>query len=175
MSTLFLTIPLSKFHLTLECDITNQLWTELEHHLVRITNASVTDTEKIFGLPGASPNINLRNWLTFQLRQCIATQERAAYHNQLGPSNIKQIKSKYNEKIKSELWQKYLILHNLRREQCFRNFFAVNNYLITWEHNNWQVLTLFQMWGHPDQRWILPLHSFSLFPFILPIFLLGTT
>ena len=140
---LCLTVPLSKFHLTLECDITNQLWNELEPHLVRIANATVTDTEKVFGLVGASPNINLRNWLTFQLRQCIANQERAAYHNKLGPSNIKQIKSNYNEKIKSELWQKYLILQNLEREQCFRKFFAVNNYLITWEHNNWQVLTLF--------------------------------
>ena len=109
-------------------------------HLTRITNAK----KSIW--PVASPNVNLRSWLNFQLQQCIVIQERAAFHNKLGPSNIKQIKSNYNDKIKTELWQKYLILHNLGREHCFTNFFAVNDHLITWEHNNWQVLTLFQIW-----------------------------
>ena len=46
---LCLNIP-TKFHLTLECEATNQLWKELEPHLRRISEPYVTDTEKVFDL-----------------------------------------------------------------------------------------------------------------------------
>jgi len=100
--------------------------------------------EKVFGLAGNSPNIILRNWLTFLLRQCIVDQERAAYHNKKGLQNIDDIKMNFNEKVKTELMQKYLIYQNLERSDYFRKIFAVNNHLIVWENNWWQVLTLFQ-------------------------------
>ena len=72
---LCLTIPSSKFHLTLECDVTVSLWRQLEPYLLCLSPAPVTDFEKIFGLLGTSPKIILRNWLTFLLRQCIVDQE----------------------------------------------------------------------------------------------------
>ena len=138
-----LNIPSSKFHLTLECDIVNKLWEDLEPHLMRIHNAHVTDLEKVFGLTENSPNIILRNWLTFILRQCIATQEGAAYKNKKGPRNIDLIKRNFNQRVKIELMQKYLIFNNLGRAHSFRNIFAVNNYLVTWENNCWNALTLY--------------------------------
>ena len=138
-----LQIPSSKFHLTLECDITKKLWEDLEPHLLRIHNVGVTDLEKVFGLTGNSPNITLRNWLTFILRQCIANQEGAAYNNKKGPRNIYLIKSNFNERVKTELLQKYLIFNNLGRAHSFSTIFAVNDYLVTWENNCWNALTLF--------------------------------
>ena len=110
---------------------------------MKIANVPVTDMEKIFGLMGNSRNITLRNWLTFLLRQCIANHEGPAYHNGKGPRNIDEIKVIFNNKVKAELMQKYLIFNNLGRGHCFRRIFAVNNYLITWENNWWNVLTLY--------------------------------
>ena len=135
--------PTSKFHLTLECEITNKLWEDLEPHLLRIHDVYVTDPEKVFGLTGYSRNITLRNWLTFMLRQCIANQEGVAYKNKKGPRNIDIIKANFNEKMKAELMQKYLIFNNLGRAHSFRAIFALNNYLVTWENNCWNALTLY--------------------------------
>ena len=141
---LCLSVPATKFHLTLECYATKKLWDDLEPHLLKIVRTYVSDMEKVFGLAGNSPNIILRNWLTFLLRQCIVDQERAAYHNKKGLQNIDDIKMNFNEKVKTELMQKYLIYQNLERSDYFRKIFAVNNHLIVWENNWWQVLTLFQ-------------------------------
>ena len=142
---LCLTIPSSIYHLTLECAVTNSLWDELEPHLMGIINQGVSDEEKAFGLMGDSPNIILRNWVTFILRKCISDQENIAYHNGKGPANIKDIKVNFNDRIHSELMKKYNIFKHLDRLLYFENFFAVNNYLIAWEDDWWQVLTLFKV------------------------------
>ena len=46
------------------------------------------------------------------------------------------------------LMQKHLIYENLERSHYFRKIFVannhVNNHLIVWENNWWQVLTLYQ-------------------------------
>ena len=139
---LCLNVP-TKFHLTLECDTTNKLWQDLEPHLRQISEPYVTDTEKIFGLEGLSPNTILRNWLTFNLRQCIVEQESIAYHNKKGKENIHDIKTKFNHKIKSDLMEKYYIYKNLGRLHYFKKIFAANDYLLTWKNNWWQVLTIF--------------------------------
>ena len=99
--------------------------------------------EKIFGVEGLSPNIILRNWLTFNLRHCIAEQESIAYHNKKGKQNIHDIKINFNHKIKSDLMEKHHIYKNLGRSDYFKKNFAAENYLLTWENNCWQVLTLF--------------------------------
>ena len=142
---LCLTIPSSIYHLTLECAVTNSLWDELEPHLMGIINQGVSDEERAFGLMGDSPNIILRNWITFILRKCISDQENIAYHNGKGPANIKDIKVNFNDRIHSELMKKYNIFKHLDRLLYFENFFAVNNYLIAWEDDWWQVLTLFKV------------------------------
>ena len=139
---LCLTTP-TKFHLTLECETTNILWKELEPHLRKISRPLVTEIEKVFGIEGDSPNSILRNWITFILRECIVEQERLAFHNQKGKNNIHDIKRTFNNRVKTELYRKYLIYKNLGRLDYFKKIFAVNNYLITWENEWWQVLTIF--------------------------------
>ena len=139
---LCLTVP-TKFHLTLECHATNLLWKELEPHLRMISGAYVSDTEKVFGIEGESPNSILRNWITFLLRECIVKQESIAFHNKKGMANIHDIKVNFNNKIKAELMDKYRIYQHLGRLNYFEKIFAVNDYLITWQNEWWQVLTLF--------------------------------
>ena len=139
---LCLNVP-TKFHLTLECEVTNLLWEELEPHLKMISGAYVSDTEKIFGIEGQSPNSILRNWITFLLRECIARQESIAYKNKKGSANIHDIKIHFNNKIKAELMEKYRIYQHLGRLDYFKKIFAVDNYLLTWQNDWWQVLTLF--------------------------------
>ena len=48
-----------------------------------------------------------------------------------------------NSKVKSEIWVKYNIYRNVDREDYFSKIFAANDYLITWENEQWNVLTLF--------------------------------
>lgn len=141
---LCLTVP-GKFHLTLECDVTNLLWQDLEPHLRKISRGYVDDYEKIFGIEGHSPNTILRNWLTFLLRECIVDQESIAYHNNRGVENIWDIKIKFNDRVKAELMQKYRIYQSLDRLNIWEKIFAVNDYLVTWENNWWQVLTLYSV------------------------------
>lgn len=140
-----LQIPTNNYHITLECPTTTQLWRDVSHHLHAICSIPVTDMEKVFGIYGHTPNILLRNYITFLLRQCIAEQENAAYYNKKGPDNIKDIKLIYNQKIKSEVWMKYHIYKYLGRLHSFESIFAVDNYLITWENDNWQMLTMFDL------------------------------
>ena len=136
-------IPQSEFHITTECLALEQLWTDLEIHLLRIHPVKLTAQEKVFGLQGNSDNIILRNWITFLLRQCIVEQECIAYHSKQGKANTVEIKLNLNQTIKTELWNKYNIYKHLGRLPFFIKTFSVNNYLITWENQNWQVLTLY--------------------------------
>jgi len=138
-------IPTNQFHITIECTALKILWLELENHLLHIHPTAITDFEKVFGLIANKPSIILRNWMTFLLRQCIVEQENIAYHNKKGQGNIPEIKLKYNQMVKTEVWKKYNIYRNLGRTQYFENVFAVNNYLIVWEQEQWQILTIYQI------------------------------
>ena len=137
--------PETKFHITLQCPMTISLWSEIEPHLQSIHPANITDTEKTFGILGDTPNIILRNWLTFTLRQCILEQERKAYYNKKGMQNLIDIKLAYNQTIKTEVWKKYNIYKNLHRDGYFKRIFAVNDYLITGEDEQWNILTIFSV------------------------------
>ena len=137
-------IPATKFHLTLECALTLKLWKDIEPQLMRIKRIQVTRYEAIFGLQGTSPGVILRNWLTFLLRHCIVEQEKIAYHNGRGMLNEYDVKIKFNELVKSEVFKKYVILHHLGRDKYFQKIFAVKNFLITWENSWWQIATLYQ-------------------------------
>ena len=119
------------------------LWKDLEPHLCEIHPVPVTDIEKVFGLHGHTPNIILRNWLTFLLRQCITQYENIAYYNQKGLKNELRIKATYNQMVKTEAWGKYNILSNLGREEYFKKTFAVKNYLVAWNNEQWEILTLY--------------------------------
>ena len=119
------------------------MWKELESHLRFIHPVPLSDDEKIFGVHGTTPNIILRNWLTYLFRQIVTEQEHRAFHNKKGPSNAQDIRDALNSKVKSEIWLKYNIYRNVDREDFFTKIFAANDYLITWENEQWNVLTLF--------------------------------
>ena len=140
-----LQIPGNKFHITLECPLTITLWATIESKLQNIHPANVTEHEKVFGILGDTPNIILRNWLTFNLRQCILEQERIAYYNKKGMQNLLDIKIAYNHLIKTEVWKKYHLYSNLGRSEYFKKSFAINDYLILWENEQWNVLTIFSV------------------------------
>ena len=136
-------VPANRFHITHECTALTSLWTELEPHLKAIHPVPLSNTEKAFGLHGHSPSIILRNWMTFLLRETIADQERIGYYNQKGLGNVKDIKLAYNQNVKTEVWVKYNIYKHLGRTSYFESIFAYKDYLIIWENDNWQILTLF--------------------------------
>ena len=139
-----LLIPHERHHIPMSCTVIAKLWKELEEHLKLIHPVALSDDEKIFGVHGTTPNIILlRNWLTYLFRQIVTKQEHRAFHNKRGPSNAQDIRIVLNGKVKSEIWLKYNIYRNVEREDYFTKIFAVNDYLITWENEQWNVLTLF--------------------------------
>ena len=140
-----LNIPQDRYHITTECPILTEVWNELETHLQNIHPTHVTNYEKVFGITGNTPNVTLRNWMTFLMRQCIFEQESIAYHNKKGHVNKIDLKLAYNQRVKNEVWNKYNIYSNLGKSAYFAEIFAVNNYLITWENEQWQILTLFKV------------------------------
>ena len=123
--------------------MTNRLWNDLQHHLLRIHPNPINNLEKCFGIHGNTPNVILRNYLTFLLRKCISDHESIAYYNKKGFTNELLIKKAYNKTVKSEVWKKFNIFSNLKREEQFKKIFAVNDYLITWDNEQWQILTLY--------------------------------
>ena len=136
-------LPTSKFHLTLECRMVTSLWEQLEPYLLYLSPTPVSDFEKIFGMMGTSPEIILRNWLTFNLRQCIVDQEAIAYHNKRGILNEQDIKCNYNAQVKRQVNEKNIIYSNLGRNEYFVKIFAAKDFLITWENDEWQIVTFF--------------------------------
>ena len=140
---LCLQLPGSRFHLTIECIVTQNLWHDLEPHLRRLSHSYISEQEMVFGLPGHKPGIILRNWITFLLRHCIVEQESIAYHNKKGLLNEQDIRLKFNERVKAEVMGKYRIYSNLGRVDFFERIFACNDYLLTWENDWYQILTLY--------------------------------
>ena len=155
-----LQIPLERHHIPISCTTVAHLWRDLERHLQVINPTPLSDCEKIFGMHGTTPDVILRNWLTYLFRQIVAEQEGCAFHNKKGSSNLHDIRIAYNNKVKSELWLKYNIYRNLDREDYFAKIFAVKDYLITWQDSQWNALTLL--------TWIFPtFYYFLLFHFLL--------
>ena len=119
------------------------LWDQLEPYLLNLSPAWVSDFEKIFGMIGTSPEIILRNWLTFNLRQCIVDQEAIAYHNKRGILNEYDIECNYNAQVKRQVNEKKIIYSNLGRNDYFVKILATKDFLITWENDEWQIVTFF--------------------------------
>ena len=142
---LCLQLPQNKFHITLECPVTISLWQELAQHLLKIHPEPISEEEMVFGLAGSKPGIKLRNWLTSLLREYIVRQERIAYHNKKGRHNEVGIKLSYNEAVKAEVWEKYKIFEHLGRTEYFKRMYAVNNHLILWDNEQWQILTIYNV------------------------------
>lgn len=134
--------PYSRFHITNECKLVNKLWRELEPKLIRLHPFAVTETEKAFGLIGKIPEIILRNWLTFLFRKNIYECENKSYKNNT-LAKEDHIKKRYNFIIKEEIREKLNIYKNLGQIELFERYFTVKDFLIIWQNEDWQVLSMF--------------------------------
>ena len=105
----------------------------------------VSEMEMAFGLPGRAANVLLRNYMTFLLRECITDQERIAFHNKRGRRSIEDIKIAYNQRIKDDVNMKYNVYKHLDRLRLFEDVFAYKSYLLAWEQDEWQILTIFHL------------------------------
>ena len=65
--------------------------------------------------------------------------------NKKGQGNIIDLKIKYNSLVKTEVTKKYYLYKNLGQLQKFEEIFAVNNYFIVRENDQWQILKIFQI------------------------------
>ena len=72
----------SIFHIILHCDYVNDIWTELQPTLMKLSPRSLDDAEKSLGIVQIKkpPGIIVRNWLGYKLREHILSFERRAYH-----------------------------------------------------------------------------------------------
>ena len=59
--------------------------------------------------------------------------------------NLIDIKIAFNQIVKTEVWKKYNIYKNLGRDGYFKRMFAVNDYLIVWEEEQWNILNIFSV------------------------------
>ena len=134
-------IPGDKFHITLGCPTVIDVWIQLEYCLMQVHPCYLSEEEAAFGLVGRSPGILLRNWLTFLFRQCVVESERIAYKKGANWDETDLILY-FNQKVRTEVRKKLIIFSNLGKLEYFESIFAVNDYLLTWENDEWQILTL---------------------------------
>ena len=125
-----LQVPGDRFHLVLDCPLTNSLWVRLEPLLRQIVPVQVTDGEKAFGLLGNTPHVILRNWLTYVLRASIHQYENIAYHNQLGMANEATIRHVYNARVKRETMQSLTLYTSNGRPDIFEKYYTNNGILL---------------------------------------------
>ena len=142
---LCLQLPDNPFHLILYCPTTLLLWSEIQPFLLRLHPISVTKEEMAFGLPGNSPNILLRNWFTFLLRECIYLQENLAYHNHVGPLNERAIKCTYNTRIHRETAQQYQFCLHIGRLDIFKRHYTVNDALLNITNGEWKFAKVYHI------------------------------
>ena len=125
-----LVVPENEFHLFFDCTLTNTLWTQIEPLLQKIHPRPVNELEKVFGITGSTPSIQLRNFLTYILRESIITQEGAAYHNKLGMNNEPRVKARLHKLLTYYIKQNYNNFNTIGRPDLFEKYFFINNALL---------------------------------------------
>ena len=97
-------VPEDIYHIIIGCSFVNRLWEDIEPLLKRFHPITITEEEKAFGIvqKKQTTGILLRNWLTFLLRECIAQEEREAYHAKK-ISKVQKIKKKFNQAVDLEI------------------------------------------------------------------------
>ena len=123
-------IPQSVFHIILDCDLTNNIYSDLQPLLNRLHQSDICDEEKAFGIfNGKSTGIILRNWVTFLLRRCIAESEREAYRMPNTIDMEKKIKRKLNHVIFLEISRNIFRYKHENKLDTFENNFTHANVL----------------------------------------------
>ena len=123
-------VPLDIYHLILNCQFSNQLWTDIEPRLKQIHPLNINIEEKAFGIVKKTPkvDIQLRNWVTYLLRQFISKLEGAAYNANRVPY-LQFVKHKFNAEVEFEINKKILRYKNDNNLPVFEKFFTYKNVL----------------------------------------------
>ena len=136
--------PENRMHLILTCPFTIQLWQDILPYLNLLHNAHVTSFEMAFGIIGTTPNIILRNWLTFKLRQSISKQE---YLASIQPKNnqVLQAKTRMNQQVRNEVIQKYYYCQKNSLEEFFTKHFQFTDSLVRITPSQIEVANVFTL------------------------------
>ena len=122
-------IPLNRMHIVLLCPFTIQMWQDIQPYIHLIHPVVITEFEMAFGIVGTKPEILLRNWLTFKLRECITKQEHvASLHPQV--DNALQLKKRMNQQIHQEVVQKYYYTQHTLKHDFFTKHYQFTDNLI---------------------------------------------
>ena len=118
-------IPQRVFHIILDCDVTNNLYSDLQPLLNRLHKSDICDEEKALGIfNGKTTGIMLRNWVTFLFRRCIAETEREAYRKPNTTDREKKIKRKLNLMVHSEISRKFFRYKHENKSDNFEKIFT---------------------------------------------------
>ena len=122
--------PESIFHIILHCDYVNDIWTQLQPTLFKLSSRSLDDVEKALGIVQikSPPCIIVRNWLGYKLREHILLFERRAYHQSKIPS-VEIFKATYNQTIAKDIKDLMYMLNNERNLHKFDEIIAVGGIL----------------------------------------------
>ena len=106
-------VPKEIYHIIINCSFANKLWVEIEPLLKQFHPIAISQEEKAFGIvqKKQTTGILLRNWLTFMLRECIAQEERTAYHALKKP-NLEDTKKRFNQALGLEIHIKTIRYRN---------------------------------------------------------------
>ena len=142
---LCLTQSLSRMHFLLDCGVTKKLWADLEKLLKSISDKPFSPYEMCFGLIKKNRGDEIRNYLTFKLRESIVKQERIS-HNKPGLDNIKLIKKRVNEEVCKEIIYNYYVF---KKENNLTKFNEIYNdhvvFLDMGKENKVKVMKIFDI------------------------------
>ena len=122
---------INRFHITLECPMVIKLWEDIEPFLKQIHPNPISDEEKVFGLIGTTPKIQLRNWFTFLLRELIAQQEYKAYYMGQRRPNTRYIKMNFNARVRREVLQAHKRYTHMGRLDIFVRRYASDDVFLS--------------------------------------------
>ena len=127
-------IPESIYHILLHCQFVNIVWGLIQPTLIKFYPNPVTDSEKALGIIHIrkTPEMIIRNWLTYRMREQIMNYERIAYHSPTNASidrfktefnravayDIKKLMIRFDHEGKTEKFEKYVAYGNIL---CYKN------------------------------------------------------
>ena len=96
----------------------------------------------VFGLKGNTPNILLRNFLTFSLREAIQNMEYKGFYDENFATNVDNLKRIYNAKVGEYIQQTFDSYKYNNRPDLFDQYFCSNSSLVEKESDDSIIVTL---------------------------------
>ena len=135
-------IPADATHVILDCKFTIGLWEDILPALQDIHRVGLSKEEMVFGLKGNTPNILLRNFLTFSLREAIQNMEYKGFYDENFATNVDNLKRIYNAKVGEYIQQTFDSYKYNNRPDLFDRYFCSNSSLVEKESDDSIIVTL---------------------------------